>query len=254
MPTFFSEEENVSQKLNKFVHKQGLHNFYISRNHPIYMVKSQEEFINNFVSLLGKVIGIVAVMRLAIDPFPILLMDEEVLYRCFDSMTEPYSENFVNEYIGQTTIQEYKKTALFSSMYDYFMQSEKKKESVFDIVKYQYIDTKKYQEIASQFHLMTKDDIIATQITCVCNIIVKVYAMHGVLMYYTDRQTNRKEMSWSKIQFDEFCKSTKQYNQCFDEAYISVFKNGENVYYAEHNEMLDESEIAFIESMIKPME
>ena len=37
MPAFFEEAKEISQKLNKYVHKQGLHNFYISRNHPIFM-------------------------------------------------------------------------------------------------------------------------------------------------------------------------------------------------------------------------
>ena len=57
--------------------------------------------------------GIVAIMRLAIDPFPILLMDEEILYRCFDSITDPYSEKFVDTYIGETIVDEYKKTRFY---------------------------------------------------------------------------------------------------------------------------------------------
>ena len=254
MPKFFEEAEETSKKLNKYVHKQGLNNFYISRNHPFSKAKSQDVFIENFLYFLKKVIGIVAIMRLAVDPFPILLMDEEILYRCFDSMTDPYSDDFVKEYIGETAIQEYKKTSMFSNMYDSFMQNEKKTETVFDIVKHQFIDTTKYEEISNQFHLMTKDDIIATQIACTCDKIVKVYAMHGMLMYFTDRNTNRKELSWSGVQFHEFGESKQKYNQPFDEAYISVFNMGESDYYAEHNELLDESEIAFIESKIKPME
>ena len=73
-------------------------------------------------------------------------------------------------------------------------------------------------------------------------------------MYFTDRKTNRTKMSWSGLQFSNFSKSKQKYNQKFDEAYISVFSIGTEDYYAEHNELLEESEIAFIESMIKPME
>ena len=101
---------------------------------------------------------------------------------------------------------------------------------------------------------MTRDDIIATQIACSCDKIVKIYAMHGLLMYFTDRKTNRKKMSYSGLQFKGFSESAKLYNQQFDEAYISVFRVEDTDYYAEHNETLDEFEIAFIESMIKPME
>lgn len=254
MPTFFKEAEEISQKLNKYVHKQGLRNFYISRNHPVRSSESTIEFVNTFLEFLKKVIGIVAVMRLAIDPFPILLMDKEILYRCFDSMTEPYSEDFVNEYVGQNIVQEYKKTALFIGTYEDFIKEEKKKEAVFNVVKHQYIDTRQYKDILSQFHLMTKNDIIATQIACNCDKIVKVYAIDGLLMFFTDRKTNRKELSWSGAQFQAFSNSKHKFNQPFDEVYISVFNVGESDYYAEHNELLYESEIAFIESMIKPME
>lgn len=254
MPAFFEEAKGISQKLNKYVHKQGLHNFYISRNHPIFMVKSQEVFINNFIHYLKKVIGIVAVMRLAIDPFPVLLMDKEILYRCFDSMTEPYTEEFVEEYIGNQCIEDYKKTNFYISTRNSFENEEKKNEAVFNIVKHQYIDTSKYEEISSQFHLMSKEDVVVTKISCACEKIVKVYAGNGILMYFTDRNTNRTKMSWSGLQFSDFSKSKQKHNQKFDEAYISVFSIGTEDYYAEHNELLEDSEIATIESIIKPVE
>lgn len=101
---------------------------------------------------------------------------------------------------------------------------------------------------------MQKEDVVVTKISCVCEKIVKVYAGHGILMYFTDRNTNRTKMSWSGLQFSNFSKSKQKYNQKFDEAYISVFSIGTEDYYAEHNELLEDSEIATIESMIKPME
>ena len=59
------------------------------------MKKDDKVFIENYVNFLEKTIGIIAVMRLAIDPYPVLLMDEEILLRCFDSMTEAYKNEFV---------------------------------------------------------------------------------------------------------------------------------------------------------------
>jgi len=104
MPDFFASAKALSSELNKYVHKQGLQHFYVSRNHPINQQKPIDGFIRTFENYLQRCIGVVAIMRLAIDPFPILLMDEEILYRCFDSMTEPYSEEFVEKYIGETII------------------------------------------------------------------------------------------------------------------------------------------------------
>lgn len=251
MPSFFKHAEEISKILNKYVHKQGMHNFYVSRNHPIFHVKSQDIFIKNFNCLLKEVICIVAVMRLAIDPFPILLMDPEILYRCLDSMTEPYSEDFVKEYIDSKYIEGYKKTNFYISTRIVLENEEKKNKAVFNVVKYHHIDTTRYDDIASQFHLMSEESVIATIISCACEKIVKVYACGVLLMYFTNRNTNRKSLSWSSEQFDNFSKSKQKYNQKFDEAYISVFSKGENDYYAEHNEMLEDAEIAFIESKIK---
>ena len=52
-------------------------------------------------------IGAVGVYRLAIDPLPVLLMDEDVRLRTGDLITEPYSQEFVDNYIGQDTIELY---------------------------------------------------------------------------------------------------------------------------------------------------
>ena len=156
MDDFFSGAKNLNAELNKFVHKQGLQHFYMARNHPINQHKSQTAFIKTFEDYLTRCIGVVAVMRLAIDPFPILLMDEEILLRCFDSMTEPYSEDFVEKYIGQSTLSDYKNTDLYIGTYESFISEEKKNEAVFNVMKYQYIDTTRFDEIFSQLHLLTR--------------------------------------------------------------------------------------------------
>ena len=225
-----------------FTHKQGLQHFYMARNHPINQHKSQTTFIKTFEDYLKRCLGVVAVMRLAIDPFPILLMDEEILLRCFDSMTEPYSEDFVEKYIGQSTLNDYKKTDLFLGTYDSFIKDEKKNESVFNVMKYQYIDTTRFDVIFSQLHLLSIYDIVAVLMTFACNKIVKVYALNGVLMYHTNKETNRKSHSWSTDDFNRFGKSDKLINQKYDEAFISVFSFEDELYYAEHNEPLQQKD------------
>jgi hypothetical protein len=142
MPAFFQSAKELSGNLNKYVHKQGLRHFYVSRNHP-FNNKPQDTFIKNFEFHLKKCIGVVAVMRLAIDPFPVLLMDEEILYRCFDSMTDPYSDEFVEKYIGEDTLATYRTTEIYQLTYKSFMVKEKKTPAVFNVTKHNYIDSQK---------------------------------------------------------------------------------------------------------------
>jgi hypothetical protein len=246
MPEFFSSAKKLSAELNKYVHKQGLQHFYVSRNHPFNQPKSQDAFIETFQKYLQRCIGVVAVMRLAIDPFPILLMDEEVLYRCFDSMTDPYSEEFVEKYIGEATIEQYKQTEMYVGTRDSFMNDEKKNEAVFDVMKYQYIDSKRFDEIFSQLHLLSEDDIVCVLLVAACEKVVKVYCDNGLSMYFTDKKTNRTTMSWGGLEFKKFSEAENPINQIYDEAYISVFFFGDAPYFIEHNELLGTDEVDHI--------
>ncbi|MDP3058381.1 MAG: teicoplanin resistance protein VanZ [bacterium] len=246
MPDFFAKAKKLSADLNKYVHKQGLRHFYVSRNHPLNFQKPQDTFIKNFEYYLKQCTSVVAVMRLAIDPFPILLMDEEILYRCFDSMTEPYSSDFVDEYIGQSVIDAYKTTDIYQGTYKSFICEEKKNEAVFNIVKHQYIDSRKMDEILAQLHLMSKDDIICTLMVYACYKVVKTYSSGGLLMYFTDKNTNRKAHSWSSLDFKNLADAAERINQPYDEAFISAFLFDEEYYYAEHNDKFDDDDLASI--------
>ena len=243
MPDFFTNAKSLSAELNKYVHKQGLQHFYVSRNHPIRQNQSQDSFVQTFEDYLQRCIGVVAVMRLAIDPFPVLLMDEEILYRCFDSMTEPYSEDFVAKYIGISTLDQYKQTEMYSGMYDVFAADEKKNEATFNVMKHQYIDSNKMEDIFSQLHLLSKDDVICVLLVSSCEKITKVYCTQGLSMYFTDRNTNRSVMSWSSDDFKNFAESQTPINQHYDEAYISVLRFGDTPYFVEHNDPLEIEEI-----------
>lgn len=254
MGPFFDEIKNVSKKINKCIHKQGLRFFYVSRNHPFNGKRDDNVFVENYVYFLEKTIGIIAVMRLAIDPYPVLLMDEEILLRSFDSMTEAYKNEFVEKYITKETLEDYKKTEMYINHYNGHIVEEKKNYAVFDIMKHQVIDTRKRKEILSQIHLLNKVDKIATYIALISKKVVKVYTYGGFQMYFTDRNTNRKAHSWSGMEFKQFEENSEKFNQNYDEAFISVFKyniddSKEETFFVEHNENLNDYDINLISEL-----
>ena len=252
MTTFFENIKITSKSINKYVHKQGLKNFYVSRNHPINSKKSDEEFINKYIFFLEKTIGIIAVMRLAIDPYPILLMDEEILLRCFDSLTEAYGEEFVKKYITEETINDYKKTEIFINHYNEHMTEEKKNIAIFEIMKYQAIDTSKKEDILSQIHLLDDLDTVATYIAFSSNKVVRIYTYGGLQMYSTDRETIRENTVYGGPRFKAFEDNLEKYNQIYDEAFMSVFEfviNGKiETFFVEHNEILSKDDIKLIKN------
>lgn len=254
MESFFAEIKDVSRKINKCIHKQGLRFFYVSRNHPVNVKKDDNIFIENYVYFLEKTIGIIAVMRLAIDPYPVLLMDEDILLRCFDSMTEAYKNEFVEKYITKETLEDYKKTEMYLNHYNGHIIEEKKNYAVFDIMQHQVIDTTKRKEILSQIHLLDEADKIATYIALISKKVVKVYTYGGFQMYFTDRKTNRKSLSWNGTEFKQFEESNQKFNQKYDEALISVFKynigdNKDETFFVEHNEHLNDYDTKLISEL-----
>lgn len=240
---YFEKVNTVSQDLNKIVHKQGFQHFYMSRNHPMTEKQyNSEQFKKAFEENLKKCIGIVAVMRLAIDPFPILLMDYEIYSRTFNSMTDPYTEDFVHKYIGKKVIEDYKTTELYVNHYDSYINEEQKNPTTLNIVKHQYIDTKNKNDIIKQLHLLNEWDYYASLITIHFDKVCKVYCGGGFQMYFTDKKTNRSALSWSGLEFKAFSDSLSKFNQSYDEAFISVLNLGQD-YYLEHNEIFSKEEI-----------
>lgn len=193
MQSFFIEIDNINKKINKYVHKQGVQHFYISRNHIINKDRDDAIFINNFEYFLKKVIGIVSVMRLSIDPYPILLMDKEILYRYFDSMTAPYSELFVEKYIDKIIIEEYKQTNIYKEAYNRHITDEKLNWATYEIVTCKYIDTSKKEEILKQLHLLDFCDRYASYIAFSCEKVIRIYSDIIMFIYHTDRKNEIKE-------------------------------------------------------------
>lgn len=252
MPEFFEETEKVKKRLNKYVHKQGFNKLYASRNHPLVIAKfDDEKFTNNFVGYVRQCIGTVAVMRLAIDPMPVLLNDEEIYARTGDTMTFPYSDEFIKEYIGLDAIQQYKKTQMYIDHYDCFMHEEKKSEVVTSIVKDKYIDVTKADEILEQTHLLSEAEYLG--VVAMQNIasVTKFYTIGGFVMYFSNRDTLRTKNEWNSKVFDDFLKAKPPTNQQFDEALISAFQLPDSELYLEHNEPLTENDIYNIEHIIK---
>jgi hypothetical protein len=246
---YFRQLESAKTKLNKFVHKQGYDKFYVSRNHVLNSSKSRNIFIEEFESHLKTCIGAIAVFRLVIDPFPILLNDEEIYHRTDDLMTRAYSEEFIETYIGDETVECYKKTEIYKGYYDYFISHEKKYECVTNIVKDQYIDIDKIDEILNQKHLMSDSDLFAVLVCKTSDTIAKIYTSDGFIQYFTNRNTVRKKMSWDSRDFHSFKERKPPTNIPYDEAFITYIFLKEKGYFIEHNEPFTSDEIERIKNI-----
>jgi hypothetical protein len=247
--SYFDVLNTVKHKLNKYVHKQGFNTFYVSKNHPLNQNKSREGFITEYENYLKKCIGAIAVFRLAIDPFPVLLNDEEVYAKTGDSMTRGYGDKFIEDYIGWKNIELYKQTEMFLNHYESIIQGESKNQFTLGVVKNQFIDKNHTDEILKQKHLLSKHDLNAVILCGFSEKVAKIYCIGGLLLYFSSTESNRKQWSWSGLDFKNFKEDNESYNLKYDEAFISVMELKDDDYFIEHNEEFNAEEIEQLEQI-----
>lgn len=251
MSFFFEDARDLSQKLNKYVHKQGFQNFYVSRNHLSMKEEPQDSFISEYENNLKQCISVVAVMRLAIDPFPLLLMDDEIRLR-FDSLTEPYSEYFVEKYLTAKIIKAYKDTSIYKGTDEWIKSTfEKKTIAAHDVRDMQYVDSTKIEEILTQRKLLPEFDVISVLIIKGSKNIVRVY-VNGFLVYWTDREKELEKLGWQDVTLFQSLRGAKnKFNYLSSGNLFSMFEFGEHYYIAEHKEILTECEIKDIQESVE---
>lgn len=121
--------------------------------------------------------------------------------------------------------------------------------SVVYLVKDQYINRKKIDEILRQKHLLSETDIIAVLLAKFSDKISKIYCNGGLFWYHTDVHTKRKKHDLNGKDFTPEKFKINQYNVPYDEVFLSYIKvNGED-YYIEHNLEFSKEEIIYLKEL-----
>jgi len=247
MSGYFAELNVTKQKLNKYVHKQGFNTFYVSKNHPINQGKDRVKFIQEYENYLKKCIGAIAVFRLTIDPFPVLLNDEEIYIRTGDLMTRGYDDEFIQEYIGKKNIESYKETEVYKNHFDSIIAEEPKNIFATNVVKDQFINKEKINEILVQKHLLGQHDLVAVILCGFSEKVAKIHCIGGMHMYFSSTKSKRKSWNYNGLDFKRFKESEHNFNLEYDEAFITTINLYNHLYFIEHNNRFIKSEIDELE-------
>jgi hypothetical protein len=247
MSDFFTKVESVKNRLNKYVHKQGIDKFYTYRGDKFQKICEKRK--KDFIEFLKITIGSIGVYRLVIDPFPVLLSDEEIYKRTEQLMTENFGEDFIEKYIGKENIENYKKTNIYQDHYNSIMQNEAFLPSVLDIKKDDFIDRNKKEEITNQIHLLNKNEILSFLFSLCSEKISTIYCIGGFHWYITNTKSIKTDKSFNSSDFEEF-KGKEIFNANYKDVYLtSVNVTGED-YFIEHNEIFDSIEIEKINNIL----
>lgn len=248
MAEFFYEIRTIQGEMNKYVHKQGFHTFYefnrkIFQNEEIKQ-KWQSQRINDFNRFVIKCIGAVAVYRLAIDPLPILLAQEDMLYKVPEILTAPYPKEFISEYIGEKHIQKYFQTSIYQEYYNRLQSKETLCEGCYNLLHLNNYDRALYSEILGQFHVLPPHAQLAVLFFSISNKIANIICKNGTERYSSDVRTMRVPLSVVLGQgyYENLFKSEKTLNQPYGNVYISRARIHKEWAYIEHNEQLSSDE------------
>lgn len=254
MKPFFDNIWNTEKKINKYVHKQGFDKFYIHLWNKNNYQKRVRKIKEDFESYLTVCIGAVAVYRLALDAMPIALMDEDLLMRSPDLLTQPYTEDLVNKYIGKEAITSYKKTSFYQAYREFLSNRPKQNEAVFNLIHYQLFERKYIDSYISQFNQLSLTDRIAAVIFSSSDKISQLY-VNGLIWYFSDVKPIRKDRSntYGSNYFEQFFHFADNFNVDFKGVYLSRINIHGDYTYIEHNEWLDEHEQAFLRKMAVEM-
>jgi len=258
MPAFFNKIRSTQKAIHKYVHKQGYASFYQVRRNPFLLKQKdirKEDLLEDFESFLKVCIGAVAVYRLSMDALPVVLMDEEMLYRSGDFITAPYSEEVVDKYIGIYNLNDFKKTKIYKDFCASLSEHEKQNEAVFHLIHEHYFDRNHEDDYIAQLDLCTFIDRIAMCLFTISTKISQIF-IEGIHWYFSDvKSYNQKRgITLGSTYFEGlFCNNNSNFNIAYHNVYISRCLINGDYTYMEHNEPLSKEEISCIAIVVEQL-
>lgn len=255
MPNFKNEINILMDEINQVIHMNGRENLYKFRRNldDDFHNYKLKQFENHFLSS----IKILAIFRLIIDPFPLLLIDDEIYNRCPDLMTYPFSNDLLNV-IGEQTILEFEQTESFIAIKNEILKMEKRKPAVNEFIMINVLDLDKIDEICSQKHLLNDFQLKFLEIASCSRKIVEMKSGNGI--YWCNTTANTKFYTCNILSDDYLNKIDGFFNNSYGEIYVSILNSKDYIdfnydfkselIYIFHEEKLDDDEIGKLKRLV----
>lgn len=249
---FFEKIDKEKKLMNKYVHKQGYKSLYYHYNS--YNAHGKPERVTaltkDFETILHDTITAVALYRLVIDPYPILMLDEDIVTRMPDLMAESFSRSFVEKYISEEFVERYKESKLYKGFYDYFKTLPVQNEAVYALIHWQLFERKDYDLIKEQHELLSLHDMEAVDLFMLSSKIGSI-VIDGCIDYNSETKLKDSSLAIGDAYYSEVFEGKEDFNIAHKGDFISRVLLNESMTYLKHNAVLNEEEKSRIVGLCK---
>ena len=244
---FFERIAEEKKLMNKYVHKQGYKSLYFHYNSFNAHGKPERiaSLTKDFETSLHDTITAVALYRLVIDPYPILMLDEDIVTRMPDLIAESFPRSFVEKYISEEYVERYKKSGIYQGYYDYFKALPSQNEAVYALIHWQLFERKDYNQVKEQKDLLSLHDMEAVDLF-MCSLKIGSVIIDGCISYSSETKLKDSSLAIGEAYYEEIFNGQDEYNVAYKGDYISRFRLNDGMTYLKHNDMLEKNEIAGI--------
>ena len=244
---FFEKLAEEKKLMNKYVHKQGYKSLYFHFNSFNAHGKLERiaSLTKDFETSLHDTITAVALYRLVIDPYPILMLDEDIVTRMPDLIAESFSRSFVEKYISEEYVERYKKSGIYQGYYDYFKALPSQNEAVYALIHWQLFERKDYDQVTEQKDLLSLHDMEAVDLF-MCSLKIGSVIIDGCISYSSETKLKDSSLAIGEAYYEEIFEDQENYNVAYKGDYISRFRLNDSMTYLKHNDVLEKDEIAGI--------
>ena len=241
---FFEKLEKEKKVMNKYVHKQGYKSLYYHYNsfNAHRKPKRIALLTKDYETILHDTITAVALYRLVIDPYPILMLDDDIVTRMPDLIAESFSRSFVEKYISDEYVERYKESGLYRGYYDYFKTLPIQNEAVYALIHWQLFERKDYNLIKEQHNLLSLHDMEAVDLFMLSPKIGSII-IDGCINYSSETKLQDTSLALGEAYYTEFFEGKKDYNVAYKGDYISRFSLNGSMTYLKHCDLFAKEEI-----------
>jgi len=247
---FFERIAEEKMLMNKYVHKQGYKSLYFHYNSFNAHGKPERiaSLTKDFETSLHDTITAVALYRLVIDPYPILMLDEDIVTRMPDLIAESFPRSFVEKYISEEYVERYKKSGIYQGYYDYFKALPSQNEAVYALIHWQLFERKDYNQVKEQKDLLSLHDMEAVDLF-MCSLKIGSVIIDGCISYSSETKLKDSSLAIGEAYYEEIFEGQENYNVAYKGGYISRFRLNGCMTYLKHCDVFTEEEIERISDL-----